>query len=76
MKLGGPEILILLILLVVPVIVGAIVVALVVAGARSGGRHSSSAHDRSGGHPVAGWYPDPTGDGIRYWDGTRWTEHT
>ncbi len=25
----------------------------------------------------AGWYPDPTGDArVRYWDGTRWTEHT
>ena len=21
-----------------------------------------------------GWYPDPGGDGQRYWDGTRWTE--
>jgi hypothetical protein len=24
----------------------------------------------------AGWYPDPEGEGQRYWDGTRWTEHT
>lgn len=26
-------------------------------------------------HPQ-GWYPDPQGaDGVRWWDGTRWTEH-
>jgi len=25
----------------------------------------------------AGWYPDPTAAGLqRYWDGSRWTEHT
>src|SRR5437764_13179001 len=23
----------------------------------------------------AGWYADPYGDGQRYWDGARWTEH-
>ena len=23
----------------------------------------------------AGWYPDPSGGGQRYWDGERWTEH-
>ncbi len=22
-----------------------------------------------------GWYPDPHGRGVRYWDGTTWTEH-
>ena len=22
-----------------------------------------------------GWYPDPQGPGLRWWDGTRWTEH-
>ena len=22
-----------------------------------------------------GWYPDPEGSGLRYFDGTRWTEH-
>jgi Protein of unknown function (DUF2510) len=27
-------------------------------------------------HPPAGWYSNPSGDGTRYWDGTRWTEHT
>jgi hypothetical protein len=24
----------------------------------------------------AGWYPDPSGDGLRYWDGVAWTTHT
>jgi Protein of unknown function (DUF2510) len=24
---------------------------------------------------VAGWYADPAGQGLRWWDGTRWTEH-
>lgn len=23
-----------------------------------------------------GWYPNPTGPGRRYWDGTVWTQHT
>lgn len=22
-----------------------------------------------------GWYPDPQGAGLRWWDGVRWTEH-
>lgn len=25
--------------------------------------------------PPAGWYPNPEGDGQRYWDGETWTEH-
>jgi Protein of unknown function (DUF2510) len=25
--------------------------------------------------PPPGWYPDPTGPGLRWWDGYRWTEH-
>jgi hypothetical protein len=25
--------------------------------------------------PPTGWYQDPTGPGLRWWDGTRWTEH-
>lgn len=24
----------------------------------------------------AGWYPDPAGQGLRYWDGSGWTTHT
>lgn len=28
-------------------------------------------------NPIAGWYPDPSGDTskLRYWDGAGWTEH-
>lgn len=28
-------------------------------------------------NPIAGWYPDPSGDvsKLRYWDGRTWTEH-
>ena len=26
------------------------------------------------GQPVPGWYQDPQGGGMRYWDGMRWTE--
>jgi Protein of unknown function (DUF2510) len=26
--------------------------------------------------PPPGWYPDPTGSGIRYWDGAGWTVPT
>jgi Protein of unknown function (DUF2510). len=25
--------------------------------------------------PPAGWYPEPGTPGMRWWDGTRWTEH-
>jgi Protein of unknown function (DUF2510) len=25
--------------------------------------------------PPPGWYPDPGNDGLRWWDGTRWTDH-
>jgi Protein of unknown function (DUF2510) len=25
--------------------------------------------------PPPGWYQDPTAPGLRWWDGTRWTEH-
>ncbi len=25
--------------------------------------------------PIAGWYSNPDGMGLRWWDGERWTEH-
>lgn len=25
--------------------------------------------------PPAGWYPDPEGSGLRWWDGAGWTQH-
>lgn len=27
------------------------------------------------GDPPAGWFDDPEGPGLRYWDGSRWSEH-
>ncbi len=34
--------------------------------------------DAGAGTPApAAWYPDPTGTAtMRWWDGTRWTDHT
>ena len=29
----------------------------------------------STGGPAAGWFPDPDGEGLRWWDGTAWTDH-
>lgn len=26
--------------------------------------------------PAAGWYPNPEGEGLRWWDGSGWTDHT
>ena len=26
--------------------------------------------------PTQGWYPDPSGSGVRWWDGGQWTGHT
>lgn len=26
--------------------------------------------------PVPGWYQDPQGQGLRWWDGSGWTTHT
>ena len=26
--------------------------------------------------PAAAWFPDPSGAGLRWWNGTAWTEHT
>jgi Protein of unknown function (DUF2510) len=26
--------------------------------------------------PPSGWYPDPAGPGLRWWDGSAWTAHT
>lgn len=30
----------------------------------------------NGDRPNPGWYPDPKGMGLRWWDGIRWTEAT
>jgi len=35
----------------------------------------TSPTETSDGHPPAGWYSDPYGNGQRYWDGTQWTDH-
>jgi len=34
-----------------------------------------STSETPGGSIPAGWYDDPSGDGLRWWDGERWTEH-
>lgn len=26
-------------------------------------------------HTPPGWHPNPSGEGLRYWDGMGWTEH-
>jgi hypothetical protein len=26
--------------------------------------------------PPADWYPNPSGPGLRWWDGQQWTDHT
>jgi hypothetical protein len=26
-------------------------------------------------NPDPGWYPNPSGEGLRWWDGVRWTDH-
>lgn len=53
-------------------VVGAIPAALILAGSISGWwdmRKKRTAHPAS-------WFPDPAGrHQLRYWDGTRWTEH-
>jgi len=42
----------------------------------SGAQPAAGDGERAGdpGHPVAGWYDDPLGDGERWWDGNAWTE--
>ena len=45
-------------------------------GATAPAQPASSMPAPSGG-AAAGWYPDPTGAAAqRYWDGSRWTDHT
>lgn len=40
----------------------------------SSARPALAQGDFDPGHPVAGWYDDPLGDGERWWDGNAWTE--
>lgn len=35
----------------------------------------ASAPTPYGSPPPPGWYPDPGGQGQRYWDGRQWTQH-
>jgi hypothetical protein len=37
--------------------------------------NASTADDREVVHVPQGWYADPAGVGMRYWDGAQWTEH-
>lgn len=40
------------------------------------GRRGQSMADTPRTTPPAGWYPDFSGSGQRYWDGGSWTDHT
>lgn len=40
------------------------------------GRMNDPAQTPSAGNPPAGWYPDAAIGGLRWWDGTQWTQHT
>ncbi len=44
---------------------------------RRSGEGVALSYYRTMSNPIAGWYPDPSGDQskLRYWDGTSWTEH-
>ena len=39
-------------------------------------RATASVGSSGAGIASAGWYPDPSGQGQRWWDGATWTEHT
>jgi hypothetical protein len=38
-------------------------------------RRVSSTETPGGSGIPAGWYDDPSGEGLRWWDGEQWTEH-
>jgi len=42
---------------------------------RSGGSPEAGVTSAPVGSPAAGWYQDPQGAGLRWWDGQAWTEH-
>lgn len=41
----------------------------------SGGVGTGAAADAPAEGPPAGWYENPNGPGVRWWDGARWSEH-
>jgi hypothetical protein len=64
--IGAPELLVLLVLFAVPALVIGVIVFVVV--------KATNRRPATGAPP--GWHPDPDGTagGLRYWDGTQWTD--
>lgn len=44
-------------------------------GSNRHNRRVNSTDTPDGSGIPAGWYDDPSGDGLRWWDGEQWTEH-
>jgi hypothetical protein len=58
-------------------VIAAIVALVVFLVRRSSQRRAAAGSPQAPATPPPGWHPDPQGQArLRWWDGTRWTEHT